>query len=223
MLVRHCLFGILALLSVHSARLVAEEPQAGTSPVEVQGFFEKRGKTVITFAGYSGAGYEDVDRMLGEARGVLSVHSPKKTIVNIGATASGIGVVYGMARKMGFETTGIVSAQAKKYDAEISPHVDEVFYVTDESWGGFKPNTQVLSPTSRAMVQCSDVIVCIGGGAVARDELTAAKREGKTIKYIPADMNHKAAIEKARKKGLPVPTDFKGAAYTEFGKLIGSK
>jgi hypothetical protein len=223
MLVRRYLIGILALLSIHSTRLVAEEPQPGTSPVEVQRFFEKSGKTVITFAGFSGAGYEDVDRMLGEARSVLSVHSPKKTIVNIGATASGIGVVYGLAKKMGFETTGIVSTQAEKYDAEISPHVDNVFYVTDESWGGFKPNTQVLSPTSRAMVQCSDVIVCIGGGAVARDELTAAKREGKTIKYIPADMNHKAAIEKARKKGLPVPTDFKGAAYTELGKLIGSK
>ena len=195
MLVRSYLIGILAVLSVHSARLVAEEPQAGTSPVEVQRFFEKSGKTVITFAGYSGSGYEDVEGMLAEARGVLSAHAPKKTIVNIGATSSGIGAVYGLAKEMGFETTGIVSTQAKEYDAEISEHVDKVFYVTDESWGGFKPNTNNLSPTSLAMVQNSDVIICIGGGAVARDELTAAKREGKTIKYIPADMNHKAAIE----------------------------
>jgi hypothetical protein len=223
MLVRRYLAGILAVLSVHSARFVAEEPQAGTSPVEIQRFFEKSEKTVVTFAGFSGTGYEDVEKMLDEARSVLSVHSPKKAIVNIGATSSGIGAVYDVAKEMGFETTGIVSTLAKEYRAEISKHVDNVFYVTDESWGGFKPNTQVLSPTSRAMVQCSHVIICIGGGAVARDELTAAKREGKTIKYIPADMNHQAAIEKARKKRLPVPTDFKGAAYTEFGKSVGSK
>lgn len=223
MLVRHYLIGILGVLSIHSATLIAEDPQAGMSPNEVQQFFEDHGKTVVTFAGYSGAGYEDVEGMLEQARGVLSVHSPKRTIVNIGATTSGIGAVYGLAKEMGFETTGIVSTQAKKFEAEISKNVDTVFYVTDESWGGFKPNTQVLSPTSRAMVQCSDVIICIGGGAVARDELTAAKCEGRTIKYIPADMNHMAAIEKARNKGLPVPTAFKGAAYAAFGKPLGSK
>jgi hypothetical protein len=211
MLLKGCLIGILALLSGPSA-------ESGTTPTAVKRFFDQRGKVVITFMGYSDAGYEEAEGMLDEARSVLSVHSPKKAIVNIGATSSGIGAVYGVAKEMGFETTGIVSTQAKKYQAEISPHVDTVFYVTDEAWGGFKENTQVLTPTSQAMVQCSDVVICIGGGAVSRDEMIAARREGKTVKYIPADMNHKRAVEKARKKGLPVPTDFKGAAFAVFGK-----
>ena len=204
----------------HYAKSPADGSESGCSPEEVKRFFDQRGKIVITFVGYSDAGYEDSDRMLDEARSVLSVHSPKKAIVNIGATSSGIGAVYDLAKKMGFETTGIVSTEAKKYEAEISPQVDRVFYVTDDAWGGFKENTQVLTPTSQAMVQCSDIIIGIGGGPVARDEMIAAKREGKTIKYVPADMNHKTAIDKARKKGLPLPTDFKGAAFEVFGKPI---
>ena len=222
MLLRRGLLGIVAVLCAHSADSFADESQPGKSPLEVQRFFDQRGKIVITFVGYSGSGYEEVERMLDEARSVLSVHSPKKAIVNSGATSLGIGAVYALAKEMEFETTGIVSTLAKKYKAEISPHAGTVFYVTDDSWGGFRENTQILAPTSLATVQCSDIIICIGGGPVARDELIAAKREGKTIKYIPADMNHKTAIDKAHKKGLPIPTDFKGAAFTVFGRQIPS-
>jgi len=222
-LLQRSLIGILAVLCSYSAQSPADGPESGTSPTEVKRFFDLRGKIVISFVGYSDAGYEDAERMLDEARSVLSVHSPKKTIVNIGATSSGIGAVYRLAKQLGFETTGIVSTEARKYKAEISPHVDRVFYVTDDAWGGFKENTQVLTPTSQAMVQCSDIIIGIGGGPVARDEMIAAKREGKTVKYIPADMNHKAAMDKARKKGLPLPTDFKGAAFEVFGTPIRSE
>jgi len=201
---------------------LADDRKVNAMPDEVKQFFARQDKTVITFMGYSGAGYEDADKMIEEARNVLSVHSPQKTIVNIGATDSGIGAVYVVAKKMGFQTTGIVSTQARKYAAQISPHVDKTFYVSDETWGGFIENTTTLSPTSEAMVQCSDVIISIGGGAVSRDEMTVAKRLGKTVKYIPADLNHKAAIAKARKNGLPIPTDFRGEAF-EVGKAINSE
>jgi shikimate kinase len=66
------------------------------------------------------------------------------------------------------------------------------------------------------MVENSDVMIAIGGGEVARDELTAAKRSGKRVEFIPADMNHQVAREKAQKKGQPPPTDFRGAAATAF-------
>ena len=92
-----------------------------------------------------------------------------------------------------------------------------MFYIPDETWGGFQEGTQVLSPTSQAMVQCSDIVIGIGGGDVALDELLAAKRVGKTVKYFPADMNHEAAISKAKKKGLPAPTSFEGAAHDFIG------
>jgi hypothetical protein len=202
---------------VLSGVVMAQPTASEVSPKEAKSFFTQRGKIVVTFVGYSGAGYEDAEAMLAEARNALSVHSPQKTIVNIGATSSGIGQVYTVAKKMGFETTGIVSTQAKKHKAEISPHVDTVFYVEDDTWGGFLENTEQLSPTSQVMVECSDVIIGIGGGAVSRDEMIAANRQSKTVKFIPADMNHKIAIEEARKTNQRAPSDFRGAVYKALG------
>lgn len=209
------------VLSGNSLSSHAADPPPRVSPAEVKQFFDGRAKLVITFIGYSGAGYEDAEQMLNEAKNELTAHSVEKTIVNIGATSAGIGAVYELAKKMGFETTGIVSTQALEYKADISPYVDTVFYVTDDTWGGFKENTEDLSPTSQAMVQCSDIFVGIGGGAVGRDEMIAAQRAGKRVKFIPADMNHQAETDAARKKGLPAPTDFKGATFAVFGEPDG--
>jgi hypothetical protein len=179
---------------------------------EISAFFKSQQKTVLTFVGYSGAGYEDEASMRKEAEHVLSEFDPAKTIVNIGATPDGIGAVYELAKRKGFLTTGIVSSQARKYNATLSRYVDYVFYVEDKTWGGFVSGTKELSPTSRAMVENSDIIVGIGGGEVARDELVMAKRLGKKVRFIPADMNHQKARETARKKKMLEPTDFRGAA-----------
>jgi hypothetical protein len=66
------------------------------------------------------------------------------------------------------------------------------------------------------MVKNSDIIVGIGGGEVARDELVAAKRLGRKVRFIPADMNHHKTRESARKKSCRIPTDFPGAASAVF-------
>ena len=92
-----------------------------------------------------------------------------------------------------------------------------MFFVKDASWGGFVKGTESLSPTSAAMVEVSDRLVAIGGGEVTRDELVAAKRAGKDVHFIAADMNHAIARERALKRGQPVPTDFRGAAYAALG------
>ncbi len=189
--------------------------KTATSP-EIRAFFQGAGKTVVTFVGYSGAGYENPAAMLAAAEQVLSKYDPKTTIVNIGATEEGIGAIYELAEHRDFPTTGIVSTQAKKVDAKVAAHCDYVFYVEDDTWGGFLKGTETLSPTSAAMVENSTVIVAIGGGEVARDELIAAKRAGKKVQFIPADMNHQLAIEAAERKGLPMPTDFGGAVQSMF-------
>ena len=62
-----------------------------------------------------------------------------------------------------------------------------------------------------------DLLIGIGGGAVGRDELIAAKRLGKEVRFLPADKNHRKAREKARKNGLPEPSNFSGAAAQAFG------
>ncbi len=170
------------------------------------------GKQVLTFVGYSWAGYQDPDALMREAGRILDRHDPARTLINSGGTAEGIGQIYELAKGKGFETLGIVSSLARQEQVPLSPCVDSVFFVPDSTWGGELPQGKGLSPTSSAMVRNSDALVSIGGGEIARDELLAARRAGKPVTFIPADMNHKLAREKARLKGLPEPKDFGGAA-----------
>jgi hypothetical protein len=213
-------FFVLVLLSSRASAIACERPKVikEAPPDEIQTYFKTQGKTVLTLLGYSGAEYEDKAALVNNATAILSKADPKTTIVNIGATPDGIGVVYEMAKKMGFTTSGIVSTQARDSKVALSPCVDTIFFVKDATWGGFVEGSQQLSPTSTAMVGVSDRLIAIGGGEVARDELTAAKRAGKPVAFIPADMNHKIARDKASKKGQPAPTDFRGAAGAVFGK-----
>ena len=187
---------------------------------EIQKFFKGQEKQVLTFIGYSGAEYENKVRMLKIAEDVLAEFDPKTTIVNIGATPEGIGAIYALAKKMGFETSGIVSSQARDYLPEKPAEVDHVFFVQDESWGGYLADGTTLSPTSEAMLSVSEVLIGIGGNDVGRDELLEAQNRGKTIRFFTADMNHEIAIAKAKKNGKEVPTDFRGSAHLDwFSKL----
>lgn len=186
------------------------------TPEEIRTFFESKKMRVLTFLGYSGAEYEDKTAMLAHAAQILDKFDPKTTIVNIGATAEGIGAVYEAAKRRDFLTAGIVSTQARENEVALSPCVDIVFFVKDAGWGGFVAGTERLSPTSRAIVENSDVIIAIGGGDVARDELIAARQSGKHVQFIPADMNHQIARDKALRKAQPAPTDFRGAAASAF-------
>jgi len=170
------------------------------------------GKQVLTFVGYSGAGYQDPDALKREFSRILNRHDPARTLINSGGTAEGIGQIYVLAKEKGFETLGIVSSLARQEQVPLAPCVDSVFFVPDSTWGGELPQGRGLSPTSSAIVRSSDGLVGIGGGEIARDELLAARRAGKPVTFIPADMNHKLAREKARLKGLPEPKEFGGAA-----------
>lgn len=207
-----CLLALALLFARVAAACDAQAKIAEATPEEIRAFFKGRSMNVLTFLGYSGAEYEDRNAMLAQAGRILAQADPKTTIVNIGATADGIGAVYETAKQRGFVTVGIVSTQARDNHVALSPCVDFVFFVKDATWGGLLPGSEQLSPTSSAMVENSDRIVAIGGGEVARDELAAAKRAGKQVEFIAADMNHAKAVEKAQKKGQPVPTDFRGAA-----------
>lgn len=202
------------------AVLGCEPPRSSrvATPDEVRMFFAGQRMRVLTLVGYSGAEYENKPMMIEQAEQILGTFDPKATIVNIGATAEGIGAVYEVAKRKGFTTSGIVSTQAKDNNVPLSPCVDIVWFVRDATWGGFLPGTETLSSTSTAMVENSDVVVAIGGGEVGRDELIAARRAGKRVQFIPADMNHQIAREKALKKGQPAPTDFRGAAATASEK-----
>ena len=186
-------------------------------PDEIIQFFAKQGKTVLTFYGYS-TGYEDKDAMLQTVKGVLSEYSPETTIVNIGATRGGIGKSYDLAKSMGFMTTGIVSTRSLDFPGGISDAVDYICFVEDEQWGGKLPDSDELSPTSEAMVACSDILVGIGGNEISCDEMLAGKKRGKPVHFYPAEMDHAWAIRRAEYLGTQPPDSFQGAAHEVFGK-----
>jgi hypothetical protein len=179
----------------------------------IEAFVHSKQMTVLTFSGYSGAQYEDPDAMMEHASRALDEQDPQKTLINIGATEVGIGAVYELAKRKGFTTMGIVSTLARDERVTLSKCVDYVFYVKDSTWGGRAGEGDHLSPTSAAIVETSTSFIGMGGGDVARDEMLAARKAGKPVTFIPADMNHKIAREKAQKRGEPEPTDFRGAAH----------
>ena len=187
------------------------------SSAQLDRFFAEQGRRVLSFLGYSDSGYENPAAMLEHAGRVLDEFETRDTLVNIGATPGGIGAVYELAQRRGFMTTGIVSTRAQETGVPLSPFVEVVFFVADPSWGGRLPGSTRLSPTSQAIVDHSDVVVAIGGGATARDEFEAALRAGKSARFIAAEMNHQLALASALRKGLAPPSDFRGAAGERFG------
>ncbi|OUL96714.1 hypothetical protein [Paraburkholderia hospita] len=170
-------------------------------------------RRVVTFSGFSSAGYEDqhaVEQMLS---GWLDTLDPLADIVCSGATPMGIGALYALASSRGFQTIGIVSSNAVKEQVKFAKDVKTVFVIEDDRWGGYIEKTHTPSPTSRVMVEASDVLIFIGGGDIARDEYDYAKRLGKQLHFEAADMNHNLSMDKARRKGEPAPSNFKGSLY----------
>ena len=207
---------MLGSTSAHAQSTVCTTPAEAREalPAAVKAYVQQTGKSVLTFGGYSAAGYQDPEAMITRAQQELAARKPADTLVNIGATAVGIGAVYDVAKRMGFTTIGIVSTLARDERVELSGCVDLVFYVPDTSWGGRPPQSDRLSPTSQAIVEVSDTYIAIGGGEVTRDELLAAREAGRRSIFVPADSNHQIARERARKAGRPEPTDFRGAAHS---------
>ena len=217
---------VIAFLVICGSTCAADAAQKCDGPREVReanlesikAFVQEKQMTVLTFAGYSGAEYENPQAMISHATRVLGRQDPKKTLINIGATSVGIGAVYEIAKQNGFTTMGIVSSLARDQRVALSKCVDYVFYVKDSTWGGQVPGTNRLAPTSTALVESSDSFVAIGGGDVTRDEMLAARQAGKPVTFIPADMNHRIARERAQKRKEPAPTDFRGSAHAVLAK-----
>ena len=170
---------------------------------------------VLTFVGFSGAGYEDERAVRELILQELQAFTPADTLICAGATPDGIGMVYPIALEHGFRTAGIVSSQARSTQTRFSNECEIVVVVRDDTWGGRRADGR-LSPTSRAMVDASDVMVAIGGGVIARDELDEARKIGKSVRFHDAEMNHALAIEKAAGQGREQPKDFRGEARLLF-------
>lgn len=173
-------------------------------------------REVITFVGYSGRGYENEEKMLAMAEKFLKTKDPKETVVNIGVTPEGIGAIYPLAKRLGFETFGIVSTQASKYLGGVS-NVDNPYLVEDKAWGGYADaSKKELTPTSKAMVAASNTMVAYGGGGVGLAELEQGVANGVKVKAYLFDENHKKSTAKALKSGKPAPKIFYLPAFKKF-------
>ena len=192
---------------------IVRVPDAATASAKLR----RQGRTVVTFVGFSGAGYEDRPAVDHAIENILAALNPESVLVCAGATPEGIGTVYRIAkeRKRPFETLGIVSSIAEKERSEFSRDVDAIYVIADETWGGLDADGH-LSPTSAGMVGAANQIISIGGGEIARDEISAAIALGKPVTFVPADMNHSAALKKARDKNESVPNDFRGSVHILF-------
>lgn len=170
---------------------------------------------VLTFTGFSSSGYENESVVREAIVAELRAFAPADTLICAGATPEGIGIVYPLALARGFRTAGIVSTQARLARVSFSTECEIVFVVDDSTWGGKQADGR-LSPTSQAMVDASEVMIGIGGGAIARDELEEARRRGKIVRFYRADMNHALAEEKAASTGGEPPKEFGGEAELLF-------
>ena len=186
---------------------------------EAVAYIKNLNKKVITFFGYSGSGYENTNTMLDVVQRILLNNSPESALVNIGVTSDGVGSAYKLAKSMGYTTTGIVSNIALEYPDTISEFVDHVCFIKDSQWGGKMPDSDELSPTSKAMVEVSDLLVGIGGNAISRDELLYGKKLGKPIQFFAAEINHEWSIRRARTQNKPDPEHFFGDAHDVFGEM----
>lgn len=201
---------VAAVLGSFRREVDAEDAQAAVEGIRSQGR-----PRVVTFLGFSDSGYEDEAAVRETLLAELRQFDPLDTLVCAGATTEGIGMVYPLAVRQGFRTAGVVSSLARREGAQLSTECEIVFIVNDKTWGGKQANGR-LSATSKAMVWASDVLIAIGGGAIARDELEDARRQGRTVRFHKAEMDHSRAEAKAAGSGFPAPTDFGGDARTLF-------
>lgn len=100
---------------------------------------------VVTFLGFSDAGYADEAKVRETLLAELKNFDPLETIVCSGATAEGIGMVYPLAVLKGFRTAGIVSSLAHAEGVQLSTACEMVFVVDDNTWGGKQANERLPS------------------------------------------------------------------------------
>jgi hypothetical protein len=175
-----------------------------------------RGKRVVTFAGFGELGYQDEPSLLELCRMELGRYAPESTLVNTGTLITagfrpGIALAYGVARELGFETSGIhPSVALGGGDHSLSADVDRVYFVADDSWGGLLPDG-TPSPTLQALLAATDELIAIGGGEHTAQEIAAFLERDKRVRFHPAEMHHDTSRAWFSRRGVSI-RDFAGAA-----------
>lgn len=174
------------------------------------------GKRVVTFAGFGELGYQNESSLLDLCRMELGRHEPETTLVNTGTLITagfrpGIALVYGVARELGFETSGVHPSVALGGGAHtLSADVDRSYFVSDDTWGGLLSDGRP-SPTLEALLAATDELIAIGGGEHTAQEIAAFLERGKQVRFHPAEMHHDTSRDWFARRGVSI-CDFAGAA-----------
>ena len=188
-----------------------------SDPETIRRFFARQAKHVVYFGGYGELGYEKAGIVREVALDVLRRWSPDDLIVLTGTLLrvgghDGIAEVYQVAKEIGIRSAGIHPSVAQRFAAthRVSPLCDDVFFVDDETWGGFD-GAGGISPTLQTHLDVADELVVIGGGKHAADELRAFVERGRRVRYFAAEMNRASTVAWFTRVGIAVP-DLRGAA-----------
>lgn len=193
---------------------VASEPLEANQAIH-QILKAKRNKTIHSLFGYSDLGYKNKKHIMNKIEADLKRLDPNNTIILIGATEAGIGEAYQIAKKLGFETMGIVSIRALNYSGKFSPFVDQIFIINDPIWGGYAPNTNELSSVAKVFLAVSDFISAYGGGNNTLSVLQNADLLKIPYSFVPANMNSTNA-KKIYPNMLFEENFFRGPVYQWF-------
>lgn len=190
-----------------------------TRASSIKQFFNLLGKSAIYFAGYGELGYEEEGAVRRIAHEVLKSLPPSNVVVHAGTLLRlggqhGIAEVYTLAKEFGIETTGIHPSVAMNFadTHRVSPHCDHVFFIEDDTWGGFPTGDDIPSPTLSLHLDVSDELVMIGGGRHAAHELKAFISKGKPVRFFPADSNHRVTRQWFEHAGIKMQ-DLRGEAH----------
>lgn len=177
----------------------------------------------IVLSGFSGMGYADSGLLEKKIVKIFEMHRRPGLVA--GATKSGIGLSYEIAKRYDIPTLGIVSKEAEKYPDDISPFCDHVIYVPTpkDVWEVKSPqgNSYMLSPLKWRQ----GAMYAIGGGKVTVSEVT----EGITRGYIPVrswrdyifpdfDPNPSMVAKEMAKRSLQEQRDFDPTPLRTFAQ-----
>jgi len=184
----------------------------------------RRYRCVATFLGFGELGYEDPTTFEELVERELASFDRQDVVINAATLitvglARGVADVYEIARHAGFRTAGLYPS-VSLLGAEshcLSAFVDDVYFIQDETWGGYLEGSTVASATLRALTSITDQVVAIGGGKHTAQELDEFLARGVPVRYHALEMNRAIATRWHGERGEDLK-DFLGSAYWSWAQ-----
>ncbi|MEK6774659.1 MAG: chemotaxis protein CheW [Bdellovibrionota bacterium] len=155
---------------------------------------QKKYKRIVTFGGNSTQGFADEKAVEQAVKLELKKYNPNEVVINGPGSEVGIGLVYRVAKQLGFRTIGIISEKTGE-PAKMSVSVDEVFVIKDHTWGGVDPETKTLSATTRTLLTVSEAYLAFAGGVITASEYEQARIMKKRTAFYRFEKNRSLALQ----------------------------